>query len=150
IGCGNISGAYLKAARSFPILNIRALADAVPEVSEAKAKEFGLRATTVKQLFADPQIEIVVNLTVPKAHVPVGLRAIQTGKHVYSDKPLGVRFVDGKRLLERAREKGLRVGCAPDTFLGGAHQTCRKLIDSGVIGAPIGGTAFFMCPGHEH
>ncbi len=149
IGCGVISGAYLKAAKSFPILAIKALADAVPAAAEARAKEFGLKAVSVEALLADPEIEIVINLTVPKAHVEVGLKALDAGKHVYSEKPLGVAFKDGKTLIERAAKKRLRVGSAPDTFLGGAHQTCRKLIDAGKIGEVVGGTAFFMCPGHE-
>jgi len=149
IGCGVISGAYLTAAKRFPILDVRALADAVPAAAKARAKEFGLRATSVEELLADPEIEIVVNLTVPKAHVEVGLKALDASKHVYSEKPLGIAFKDGKKLVQRAAKKGLRVGSAPDTFLGGAHQTCRKLIDAGRIGEPVGGTAFFMCPGHE-
>jgi predicted dehydrogenase len=149
IGCGVISGAYLKAAKGFPILDIRALADAVPSAAEARSQEFGVGAASVQELLDDPSIEIVLNLTVPKAHVEVGLMALDAGKHVYSEKPLGVRFKDGKRLVDRARKKGLRVGSAPDTFLGGSHQTCRKLIDSGKIGEPVGGTAYFMCPGHE-
>lgn len=149
IGCGVISGAYLKAAQGFPILDIRGLADMVPAASEARAKEFGLKAVGVDALLADPTIEIVLNLTVPKAHVEVGLKALDAGKHVYSEKPLGVAFKDGKKLVDRAAKKGLRVGSAPDTFLGGSHQTCRKLIDAGKIGEPVGGTAYFMCPGHE-
>ena len=149
IGCGVISGAYLKAAKGFPILDIRGLADMVPAAAEARAKEFGLKAASVDALLADPTIEIVLNLTVPKAHVEVGLKALDAGKHVYSEKPLGVAFKDGKKLVDRAAKKKLRVGSAPDTFLGGAHQTCRKLIDAGKIGTPVGGTAYFMCPGHE-
>jgi predicted dehydrogenase len=149
IGCGNISSAYLKAAKSFPFLAMRSLADAVPAAAEARAAEFGLRAASVEALLADPEIEIVVNLTVPKAHVEVGLKALAAGKHVYSEKPLGVRFDAGKRLVDAASKAGLRVGSAPDTFLGGAHQTCRRLIDEGAIGQPVAGTAFFMCPGHE-
>lgn len=149
IGCGNISPAYLKAARGFPILDIRALADANTAAAEARAGEFGLRATSVEALLADPGIEIVVNLTVPKVHVEVGLRAIAAGKHVHSEKPLGITVAEAKRLLDAANARGLRVGCAPDTFLGGAHQTCRALIDAGAIGQPVAGTAFFMCPGHE-
>lgn len=149
IGCGVISGAYLKAAQSFPILDIRALADRVPAAAEARAAEFGLKATSVEALLADPAIEIVLNLTVPKAHVEVGLQALDAGKHVYAEKPLAIAFKDGKKLVDRAAKKGLRIGSAPDTFLGGAHQTCRKLIDAGKIGEPVGGTAFFMCPGHE-
>ncbi len=149
IGCGVISGAYLTAAKGFPVLEIRALADMVPAAAEARAKEFGLKAVGIDALLADPSIEIVLNLTVPKAHVEVGLAALDAGKHVYSEKPLGVRFKDGRKLMKRAAKKRLRVGSAPDTFLGGAHQTCRKLIDAGKIGDPVGGTAFFMCPGHE-
>lgn len=149
IGCGNISSAYLTAAKRFPILDIVALADANPAAAEARAKEFGLRACSLEALLADPAVEIVLNLTVPTAHVEVGLRAIAAGKHVHSEKPLGVNVAEARRLIEAADAKGLRLGCAPDTFLGGAHQTARQCIDRGLIGRPIGGTAFFMCPGHE-
>ena len=96
-----------------------------------------------------PAIEIILNLTVPKAHVEVGLQAIAAGKHVYSEKPLGVALQGRQEAGRARREEGLRVGSAPDTFLGGAHQTCRRLIDAGKIGEPVGGTAYFMCPGHE-
>ena len=149
IGCGNISPAYLKAAKKFPILDIIALADANPAAAEARASEFGLEARAIDALLADPTIEIVLNLTIPKAHVEVGLQAIAAGKHVHSEKPLGVTVAEAGKLIAVAKARGVRVGCAPDTFLGGAHQTCRKLIDEGAIGRPIGGTAFFMCPGHE-
>jgi predicted dehydrogenase len=149
IGCGNISEAYLKAAGTFPILQIRGVADLRPEAARARAETFGLKAMTVDELLADPSIDIVVNLTVPAAHVDVGLRAVDAGKHVHSEKPLGVRTAEARALLDRAAVRGLRVGCAPDTFLGGAHQTCRKLVDEGAIGRPVAGTAFFMCPGHE-
>jgi hypothetical protein len=149
IGCGNISEAYLKAAPTFPIVDIRGVADLRSEAAQARADAFGLKAMTVQDLLADPSIEIVVNLTPPLAHVEVGLRAIDAGKHVYSEKPLGVRPREAKSLLERAVARGVRVGCAPDTFLGGAHQTCRKLVDEGAIGRPVAGTAFFLCPGHE-
>jgi len=91
----------------------------------------------------------VLNLTVPRAHVEVDLAALAAGKHVYSEKPLGVSLAEGRRLAAAAGAKGLRLGCAPDTFLGGAHQAARALIDDGAIGRPVGGSAFFMCPGHE-
>lgn len=149
IGCGNISGAYLTAAKAFPILDIKGVADAVPDAAEAKAREFGLRAVSVEALLDDPEVEIVLNLTVPEAHVEVGLKVLEAGKHVYSEKPLGVRFEDGRALIARARDKGLRVGCAPDTFFGGTHQRCRHLIDQGKLGKIVGGTAYFMGPGHE-
>ena len=149
IGCGNISEAYLKAAATFPILDVRGVADLSPEAARGRADAFGLTAMTVDALLADPSIDIVVNLTVPAAHVEVGLRAIAAGKHVHSEKPLGLGTKEARSLLDRAADRGLRVGCAPDTFLGGAHQTCRKLVDEGAIGRPVAATAFFMCPGHE-
>ncbi len=97
IGCGNISGAYLKAMTSaFPILEIRGLADLNRELAEAKANEFNLHARSVEELLADPKVEIIVNLTIPKAHVAVGLQALEAGKHTYSEKPLGINFAEGK------------------------------------------------------
>jgi predicted dehydrogenase len=149
VGCGNISAAYLTAARKFPILDIVALADANPAAAEARSAEFGVPASSVEGLLTNPAIEIVLNLTVPKAHVEVGLKAIAAGKHVHSEKPLGISIAEAQMLVEAASAKGLRLGCAPDTFLGGAHQTARNYLDGGLIGRPVGGTAFFMCPGHE-
>ena len=149
IGCGNISAAYLKAARGFPMLDIVALADVNPEATQARSAEFGIPARSVEDVLADPVIEVILNLTVPKAHVKVGLRAIAAGKHVHSEKPLGVTVAEARTLIEAAKLKGVRVGSAPDTFLGGAHQTARACLDEGMIGRPVGGTAFFMCPGHE-
>ena len=149
IGCGAISAAYLKAASLFPGLKIVALADARPEAAQARAAEFGLKARSVDDLLKDEDVEIVLNLTIPLAHVEVGLRALAAGKHVYSEKPLGVDLAEARRLTSEAEARGLRLGCAPDTFLGGGHQTARATIDAGRIGRPVGGTAFFMCPGHE-
>ncbi|OJG00079.1 Gfo/Idh/MocA family protein [Pararhizobium antarcticum] len=149
IGCGNISSAYLKAMASFPILDIRGIADLNSDLAAARATEFKVPARDIAQLLADPDIEIIVNLTVPKAHVPVALQALDAGKHTYSEKPLGIAFAEGKKLAEAAQARNLRIGAAPDTFLGGSHQTARQLIDQGVIGHPVGGTATFMCPGHE-
>ena len=149
IGAGNISSQYLKAAKFFPILDVRGIADINPEAAKARGAEFGVPAMTVAELLADPSVEIVVNLTIPKAHVEVGLQAIAAGKHVHSEKPLGVTVAEGRKLIAAAAKKGVRVGGAPDTFLGGAHQTCRKLIDEGAIGQVIGGIAFFGTPGHE-
>ncbi|WP_213958345.1 Gfo/Idh/MocA family oxidoreductase [Variovorax sp. dw_954] len=149
IGCGNISEVYLKAASSFPILDIRGLADLIPQAAQARATQFGLKACSVDELLRDPSIEIIVNLTIPAAHVEVGLQVLRAGKHVHSEKPLGLTTAQARTLLEEADKRGLRVGCAPDTFLGGSHQTCRKLIDEGAIGQPLAGSAFFMCPGHE-
>lgn len=149
IGCGNISPAYLKAAKSFPILDIKAVADLDPAAANARGAEFGIPVASVETLLADPAIEIVVNLTIPRAHVAVGLQALAAGKHVHSEKPLGITVAEARPLLQAASAKGLRVGCAPDTFLGGGQQTCRQLVDEGTIGQVVAGTAFFMCPGHE-
>ncbi|MCO4317111.1 Gfo/Idh/MocA family oxidoreductase [Phyllobacterium sp. 21LDTY02-6] len=149
IGCGNISSAYLKAMASFPVLNIVGLADLNEDLARSRGAEFNIPATTVSALLADPDVEIVVNLTVPKAHVAVALQALDAGKHTYSEKPLGINFAEGKRLADAAKARNLRIGAAPDTFLGGAHQTARAILDEGAIGQPVGGTATFMCPGHE-
>lgn len=150
IGAGNISSQYLKAMKAFPVLDIRGIADMKPEVAEKKAAEFGVKAVAVEALLADPSIDIIVNLTIPRAHVAVGLRAIAAGKHVYSEKPIGVNFAEGKILVAAAKKKGVRIGSAPDTFLGGSHQQARAVIDSGKLGTIIGGTASFGVPGHEY
>jgi len=150
IGCGNIMGAYVKGCRAFEILEVAACADLVQDIAVARAAEFEIpRALTVEALLADPTIEIVINLTVPKAHAEVSLAAIAAGKHVHSEKPLAVTRKDGRRILEAARQNGVRVGCAPDTFLGGGLQTCRRLIDEGKIGEPVAATAFMMSHGPE-
>jgi predicted dehydrogenase len=104
---------------------------------------------TVADLLADPAIDIVLNLTTPAAHVPVALQAIAAGKHVYGEKPLAVSTKEARRLLDAAKAADVRIGCAPDTFLGGGHQSARRLLDDRAIGRPVGGTAFLLVPGHE-
>jgi predicted dehydrogenase len=150
IGCGNISGVYLQAPQKFPILDIVACADVDMDAARAQAEKHGIaRACTVDELLADPAVEIVVNLTPPHFHSSIDLAALQAGKHVYAEKPLAVSRADGKRVMDLAAAKGLRVGSAPDTFLGGGIQTCRKLIDDGWIGQPIGAAAFMLGHGPE-
>jgi predicted dehydrogenase len=150
VGCGNISGTYFKMCRFFEILDVCAAADLVPERAQAKAGQFGVaKACPVEELLADPEIKIVVNLTVPKAHGPVALAALKADKSVHNEKPLALEREDGKKMLALASRKGLRVGCAPDTFMGAGIQTCRRLIDDGRIGEPVGATAFMLCHGHE-
>jgi len=150
IGCGNISPIYLQAGKRFEILEVAACADIDLERAKARAAEFDIpKACSVEELLADPDIDIVVNLTIPKAHSPVGLTVLQAGKSVYNEKPLAALREEAQPLLTTARERGLRVGGAPDTFLGGGLQTCRKLIDDGVIGEPVAATAFMMGHGHE-
>src|SRR5215217_4198254 len=128
IGTGNISSAYLKAIigkdgmAGFPVLDIKGLADMRPEASQARAGEFGLKSMSIDEMLGSSDIQLVVNLTIPRAHVDVGLRALAAGKHVYSEKPLGITYAEGRRLLDAANKAGLRIGSAPDTFLGGWHQ----------------------------
>src|SRR3954453_18674259 len=149
IGCGVISKAYLTAMKQFPNVELRAVADMRQSVAEVRGREFGVAAMRVDQLLKRDDVEIVVNLTVPLAHTDVSLAVLNAGKHVHSEKPLGVNVAEARKVMDLAEQKNLRVGCAPDTFLGGAHQTARKLIDDGVIGTPAAGSAFFGCPGHE-
>src|SRR5205085_2014545 len=150
IGCGNISGIYLQAGQRFRNLEVVACADIDVERAKARAAEFNVpRACSVKELLATPEIEIVINLTIPKTHAEIALRTLEAGKHTYGEKPLAVNREEGLKVLQAAKAKNLRVGCAPDTFLGGGLQTCRKLIDDGWIGEPIGATAFMTCHGHE-
>lgn len=149
IGCGVISEAYLTAAPKFPILDVVACADLLPEAAQAKADQFGIKALGVDDLLADPSIDIVLNLTTPAYHVSVGCAALRSGKHVYSEKPLGVSLDDARGLVELAGSTGLRVGSAPDTFLGGSHQTARRVLDEGTIGQPVAASANMMVPGHE-
>jgi predicted dehydrogenase len=150
IGCGNISGIYFQASRTFEILEVGACADLIPERADAKAREWNVpRACTVEQMLDDPEIGIILNLTIPKAHYEVNMAAIKAGKSVHGEKPLALTRDEGARLLKAAREKGVLLGCAPDTFMGAGIQTCRKLIDDGWIGKPVAATAFMMCHGHE-
>jgi predicted dehydrogenase len=150
IGTGKIFGAYVHGCRAFDILEIIACADLDQNVAEAQAAEFSIpRVCPVDELLADPEIQIAINLTIPKAHTEVSLAAINAGKHVYSEKPLAINRQDGRKILATAKESGLLVGCAPDTFLGGGQQTCRKLVEDGWIGEPVAAVAFMTCHGHE-
>jgi predicted dehydrogenase len=150
IGCGNICGIYFaNMVNVFEVLDVVAAADMLPDRAAAKAGEFeGVGAMSVKELLAS-DVDIVVNLTIPNAHAEVALAAVKAGKSVYNEKPLTIRREDGKRLLDLAKAKKVRVGGAPDTFLGAGIQTCVKLINDGWIGEPIGATAFMTCHGHE-
>ncbi|MDO8683291.1 MAG: Gfo/Idh/MocA family oxidoreductase [Armatimonadota bacterium] len=150
IGCGNISGSYLRTAQVMKVLDTAACADIEMDRAQAKAEEFEVpKACTVDELLADPEIQLVVNLTTPQSHADISLRAIAAGKHVFSEKPLAVTREEGRSILDAAKAKGMLVGCAPGTFLGGGLQTCRKLIDDGAIGEVVGCSAFMMCHGHE-
>jgi len=150
IGCGKISGAYFQRLPRFDVLECAACADLDMARAQQSAAEFNLpKSCTVEAMLADPDIDIILNLTIPKAHFPVAKAALEAGKHVYGEKPLTVDRQEGKALLELAAKKSLLLGSAPDTFLGGGIQTCRKLIDDGWIGEPVAATAFMMGHGHE-
>src|SRR5690606_27065083 len=150
IGCGNISAAYFRLAPLFRGIEMRACADINMEAAKARAAEFGLRAETVDGLLAASDIDIVVNLTIPAAHYAVSKQILDAGKHVYSEKPFVLSVADGLDLMKRAEKKGLRIGSAPDTFLGGAHQLARSIVDSGKLGRITSGTCHVMNHGMEH
>ncbi len=150
VGCGNISTIYLKNCTRFPSLRVLACADLVLERAQAQAAAFGVpKACSVDELMADPAIDLVLNLTIPAVHGEIGLAALQAGKHVYNEKPLAIERESARKMLELAEARGLRVGCAPDTFMGGGLQTCRKLIDQGLIGRPVAAQAFMQSRGPE-
>jgi len=149
IGTGNISGIYFQNGKRFESMEVVACADLDVERAKEKAAEHGIRGYSVEDLLADPDIQMVINLTIPAAHASVCLKALEAGKHVYVEKPLAVTREEGQQVLELAKRKGLLVGSAPDTFLGGGIQTSIKLIEDGWIGTPIGATAFMMSGGHE-
>lgn len=151
IGCGNISSIYMENCPKFPQLELVACADLDVDRAQSQAEKFGVpKACSVEELLADPAIELVINLTIPKAHASVCIQALESGKHVYTEKPLAVTREEGKRILETAKKHNLLVGSAPDTFLGAGIQTAINLIEQGEIGVPIGASAFMICRGHEH
>lgn len=151
VGCGNISPVYLRVAQKFPELEVLAVADAMPELAQERAQQFGVpHVLSVEDLLNHPEIEVVLNLTPPKAHAPINKAALQAGKHVYCEKPFGVNREEAREVLALAEQKGLYIGCAPDTVLGAGIQTCLKLIRDGAIGEPVGASAFMLSPGHEH
>lgn len=149
IGCGNISTSYLRLAPLFKGLEVRAVADMNMDVATARADEFSIRAQSVDDLLANKDIDVVINLTIPDAHFAVTKSILMAGKHAYSEKPLVLTLAQGVELRDLAKSKGLSVGCAPDTFLGGSHQQARDLIDSGVLGQITTGNAAIQGHGPE-
>lgn len=151
VGCGNISGIYLEnLTRRFQNVTVYAISDLIEENVKAKSQQFGIERTmTFEEIIADPNVEIVLNLTTPPIHYDICKRALEAGKNVYVEKPLSLCYEQGKELVSLAGEKGLLLGCAPDTFLGAGIQTARRVIDDGILGDIIGATAFMVCHGHE-
>ncbi|MBD0414201.1 Gfo/Idh/MocA family protein [Oryzicola mucosus] len=150
IGCGNISKAYFELAPLFKGIEMRTCADINADAAKARAQEFGLRAESVEGLLRSDDIDIVVNLTVPAAHYQVSREVLDAGKHLYSEKPFVLDVEEGLDLGKLAAGKGLRIGSAPDTFLGGAHQQARHLVDSGALGRITSGSCTVMNHGMEH
>ncbi len=150
VGCGNISDIYFQNLTQSRFVNIIACADLNLARAEATATKHGLaKSGSLEDVLRDPDVELILNLTTPDAHASVAIAALEAGKHVYNEKPLALALEDARQMLELARVKGLRVGAAPDTFLGGGLQTCRDLIDGGAIGVPVAATAFMTNSGHE-
>ncbi len=152
IGVGNISGIYLtNITNTFAEIKLIGVCDLVRERAEAAQAKYGVPKLygTMHDAFADPEVDIVLNLTRPYEHFDVTRAALLAGKHVYSEKPLAASLAEGIQLRDLAAEKGLLIGGAPDTFLGAGIQTCRKLMDDGYIGEPVGSAAFMVCRGHE-
>lgn len=150
IGCGSASGLYLDGSKQFDNVRFAACADLVHVKAQLTARAFNIpKVYRVEELLADPLVNIVLNLTHPQAHADIGIAALESGKHLYQEKPLAVELNDARLMSEIATKKGLRIGCAPDSFLGGGLQTCRELIDKGAIGEPVACTAFMLCHGHE-
>ena len=150
IGCGHIAPKYLQGCADFPQdIQVVACADIIEERTRQFADDHQLTAFSVEELLGNPEIDLIINLTIPAAHAAVSLQVIEAGKHVYSEKPLALTREDGRKILAAAEQAGVRVGCAPDTFLGGGGQTSRHIIDSGVIGDPVAAVAFMASHGPE-
>ena len=150
MGAGNISAAYLRLAPLFRNLEVRAIADVVPAAAETRAGEYNVRAQTPDELLKNSEIDVVVNLTVPNAHYKVTTDILSAGKHAYSEKPFVLSVEEGKAIKKDAEARKLKVGSAPDTFLGGAHQQARAIIDSGKVGRIASGTMHVLSRGMEH
>jgi predicted dehydrogenase len=150
IGAGVISDTYLDNLTRFPDTTVLAVGDLFPEAAQAKAAKHGIELAGGPEVVLNhPDIEIVVNLTIPAAHAEVALQAIDAGKHVWNEKPLALDRISARTLLDRADAAGLRVGCAPDTFLGSGLQHARKLIENGEIGTPLTALVLMQSPGPE-
>ena len=152
VGVGNISGIYLKNLTTTfaKEVEIAGVCDLIPERAQKAADEYGVHIyPAYEDILADDSVEIILNITRPNEHFDITMAGLKAGKHVYSEKPLATEFEQGKLLVAYAREHNLMLGGAPDTFLGGGIQTCRKLIDDGYIGEPVYANAVLLGCGHE-
>ena len=152
VGIGDISDVYITNLKRYAdIVEVVGCAARDPAKARAKAAQHGLSRAYASpdELFADPDVDIVLDLTIPSAHAALNLAALRAGKHVYSEKPLAATFSESLEIMALAATNGVRVGCAPDTFLGGRLQTCRALIDDGRLGDIVAASAFVVSHGHE-
>lgn len=149
VGCGNISAQYLTSLTRLPNLRLVSVTDPVAAAAERVAAEQDVPARELTDVLADPEVEVILNLTPPQVHGPLTVQALDAGKHVYLEKPFAVTPVEAETMLAAASVADRRIGSAPDTVLGTGIQTARRLIDDGEIGRPIAATAFMMSPGHE-
>ena len=150
VGCGAISDIYLTNAAKFKGYDVVAVCDIAEDKAKAQAEKYGIpKVLTYDEMCADEEIEIILNLTVHAAHYPLSMQALNAGKHIWNEKPLAASYPEGKEIMALAKEKGLYVGCAPDTILGGRTQMLKKIIDDGKIGFPVGAVAYMTCHGHE-
>ena len=150
IGCGNISSAYFRLAPFFNNIKIVSCSDKNPKYSESKAIEFGIKSEPVSSLLNNNEVDIVINLTVPDSHFSVSKSILKSGKHLYSEKPFTLSLDEAIELEELANKNNLLIGGAPDTFLGGAHQQVRAILDDGELGRITSGTCYIMSHGMEH
>jgi predicted dehydrogenase len=150
IGCGVISTIYMQNLVTFRGVRPVACADLLDDSARTQAARFGIRALAIEALMRDPEVDIVVNLTTPNAHFEVSHAALTAGKHVFSEKPLCVSAEDGHRLVREADRRGLKFGCAPDTFLGAGGRLAREVVDVGRVGSILAGSCFLMSHGMEH
>ncbi len=149
VGTGVIAPAYVATLQELGSVEIAAVVDGVAERASDFAAAHDTVARTFDEVLADPSIDAIVNLTPPLAHAAVTTAALDAGKATFSEKPLGVDFGEGQKLVALAQHNSVRLGCAPDTFLGTGLQTCRAAIDRGDIGTPIGANAFMLGFGPE-
>ena len=149
VGCGLVAHRYVEDSAAFDTFDVLACADVDAALARAFAKQHGLQPRAVDDLVSDSEIDVVLNLTPPGAHAAVSSAALAAGKHVYSEKPLATTLGDAAALVAEAEQRGLRIGCAPDTFLGSAYEAGRTLIARGDIGVPLGADATFLVGGPD-
>ncbi|GAB2517616.1 Gfo/Idh/MocA family protein [Paramicrobacterium agarici] len=149
VGVGNISAQYFAELPRHAGVQIVAVADVDQGRADAVATERGVRSLTVDALLADPGVDLVLNLTIPAAHAEIARRALEAGKHVYGEKPLALTPEQAQPVLQLARDRGRRVGCAPDTVLGTGVQSARRALDDGRVGSPVAASVHWSAPGHE-